>query len=448
MLKFLVLKGFALTLSSTRSLLLAALLGPASYGVFGTLIIIQQFLGYAALGVREGVLVTLLQKSHVNTDLSCVHSSAILWGAGVGATVALTFLVLYIFGILNLNYLLVGVIAMLSILNDILININRAVEQLRKIALLELLYNLPPIIILLLMWKSVNVTVALMALVGGLFLSVGWYLLTLNLWRHWHPNRVTVRRLLTIGLPLALLSGLILLVNSSYVLLANYMLDQTAIGKVVFAANVCALGMFALNTVAWANTNRSMRTFYVAGNSERELVFAGRLRQAFRVSIIILVLVILAGSWVLPVVLPAYVGADEFILYFCLAQSYSVILFDEINYLSVSNRSWQLVAVYTLLLLAMLAPALLVPAVAFETLIKFGIAAYCVLGLILTQHCRVLGGTQRVDGRAKFVFVLFPLVVVVLYTLVGPVAVMLACVVFAVIPVAALFKGFFSRNYA
>ena len=46
---------------SARALLLATLLGPASYGVLGTLVLTQQYLSYTALGVREGLTVKLAQ---------------------------------------------------------------------------------------------------------------------------------------------------------------------------------------------------------------------------------------------------------------------------------------------------------------------------------------------------------------------------------------------------
>jgi O-antigen/teichoic acid export membrane protein len=446
MLNFLLFKFMAVGLSAVRSLLLAALLGPASYGVFGTLIIIQQFLGYAALGIREGTSVALVQTSCVFDEQARVRSSALLWGAGVGLMTTLSCLVLYTFDILNSSYVWVGVIAMMSILNDILTNINRAAEQLSKIAILELFYNVPSIIILLLMWKSVTITAVLMALTVGLTFSVCGHIRSLNLWRDWQPDRATVRRLLTTGLPLAFLSGLILLVNSSLVLLANYKLDQTEIGKVVFAANVCTILMFALNAVAWASTSRSMRTFNVAVNSEMELFRAERMRLAFRFSIVVVTLLALASGWILPMTLPDYTGAEEYILYYCLAQSYCLILFDEINYLIISNRSWRVISGYVLLLIAMFAPALLIPTASFDTLIKFGIASHCILAIVITQHCRVLGGTSKLDHHAKLVFVMFPPLVVALYSVFGKVGVLLICIVFAVIPLKALLTAPIPRS--
>ena len=44
-------------LNGGRGLVLAAILGAHDYGVFGTLIVLQQYLSYAALGVREGVAI-------------------------------------------------------------------------------------------------------------------------------------------------------------------------------------------------------------------------------------------------------------------------------------------------------------------------------------------------------------------------------------------------------
>lgn len=427
MLNFVIIKFLALGLNSIRSLLLAAFLGPASYGVFGTLILIQQCLSYTTLGMREGLTVGLARSSNACVEAAGIRASALSWGAGVGALVAVGIAVLHATGLLSPDLLWIGVISFLGILNEMLININRAEEKLRKVAVLELLYNAAPLGVVLYFWKTITVSEVLASLAAGLLLSVTIYLLTLPGVRDWRPSWMITKRLLTIGLPLSIQSGLILLVNSVFIILANRMQSGAELGLVIFSANICTIILFALNAIAWASTSRSMRMLNGGEISLAERSRAALLRQSFRLGIIGAVIIAMATRLVFPWVLTAYIGADEFIFYFVLFQAYGLLLFDELNYLVVTGRNRMVIAGYAALLVLTLLPAYLFPSLTFPTIAKLGIGFYFLLAVAATAYCRKLGGMQGIVWVSKFAFLLFPVGCVLLYTVSGFIGVTIAC---------------------
>ena len=340
MLNFVAIKFFALALSSTRSLLLAALLGPKSYGLFGTLILVQQFLSFAALGMREGVTVRLARAHDSPVGVLRVYGSALACGGGAGLVVLIALWIAHFFMDGPGEYLgWVGVISMLSILNEILININRDQNNLNKIAWLEVVYNTVPLGVALWLWKDLTIAPILGALAAGLLINVTIYLATLPRTRVRHFRWRVAKQLLAIGFPLTTLSAATLLVNSIYVVLANRMKLGDTLGLIVFANTACTMVLFALNTVAWAATARSMRRLYAEQSSQTERFRAERLRTAFRLGIVTATLVCLSTAAVFMVVLKDYAGAEVFLLYFCLLQAYGLLLFDEINQLTVTGRS-------------------------------------------------------------------------------------------------------------
>ena len=427
MVKFVIIKFTALGLSSVRSLLLAAFLGPTSYGAFGVLILIQQYLGYTTLGMREGLTVSLAKALNAPTDVARICTSALTWGACVGFVVALCIAALYSVGLLGPHLLLVGIISFFSILNEMLININRAEGKLSKIALVELLYNSIPLLALFYFWKTITVPEVLLSIAAGLLLSVVIYLWTLPGVRGMRASWAKIKSLLGTGLPLSIQSALIFIVNTVFIVLANRFYQGAELGIVVFAANICTLIMFALNAVAWAMTSRSMSMFYSEEVSRTEYLRAQRVRHTFRIGILGAVIAAMSTNLVLRWVLDEYGGADQFILYFVLFQAYGLLLFDELNYLAVNGRYRLVIAVYSWLLLMLITPAYVLPMLTFATIVKLGIALHFTLAVAVTAYCKVLKGTQGMTVRSKYIFLMFPVACMLLYSVAGHAGVALAC---------------------
>lgn len=433
MLKFVFIKFAALGLSSMRSLLLASFLGPASYGALGVLILIQQYLSYAALGMREGLSVSLSNSLNGPHDAIRICSSALTWGAGVGFFIAFCIVSFYSIGLLSYNLVWVAIISFLSILNEILININRAEDKLLKVALVELSYNSIPMVALLYFWRSITIYEVLSSLAIGLLVSVLIYLWTLPGVNAKHASWTTTKQMLVIGFPLSIQSALIFAANSIFVILAERMNQESELGIVLLAGNICALIMFALNAVAWASTNRSMRLVNSANVKSTEYLRASRVRNIFQVGIVVAVIFAMMTKLIFWFVLEVYSGADEFIIYFVLFQAYGLLMFDDLNYLAVKGRYRLIIAAYFTLLLMTIATATVLPISEFSSVVKIGIALHFTLAMVITVYCKKLRGTQVVGIGSNYVFLMFPIACMILYSAAGHVGLALVCALAALL---------------
>jgi hypothetical protein len=403
---FVGVKALSTGLSGARSLVLAAILGPTSYGAFGTLIIIQQYLSYFALGAREGVAIRLARAHDSPGEVKVIYSSALAWGVCAGLAILGTILGLYFAGQIESHVLWVGLISLCSVLNEILVNINRHEHKLRKVAFIEVSYNAIVLIAVLCLWKRATVSLALQAVLLGTLFSATVYLTTLR-GVSWSAIRwPTMRGLIAIGLLPALLSATILVLNSFYVIAANWMKLGPTTGLVVLANNISMMILFGLNTVSWALASRSMaRHFAVAAGDDAtatEVTFSDII---FRLGIGGAVLLAIVSHWLIEILLPQYSGAGIFVLYFCLFQCYGLLLFSETNFLNVNAKTPVIVAGY--LMLGGVLTALCFSGIAIETLVRLGVLAYFLLALGIALHSRGLG-FHGGSSRQRFATLAFP----------------------------------------
>ncbi len=408
MVKFLFLKYLSLALNASRSLILAAVLGPASYGVLGTLVVVQQYLSYAALGMREALTVRLAQApAHGETSVQ-IHSSALAWGLFVGAAIVICLLFVDMFvRPLGAEWLWVGIISLLSISNEILINIARDQGKLAKVALLEIGYNAAPLACVLFYGRDVTVLLVLQSIAAGLVISVLGYL---NGVRHasWRQARMgLIKRMLIIGIPLAIASFFSASVTSIYVLVANAMHLGKTIGLIVFANSVCSIVLFGSNMVAWAATSKSMKRLAV-GTTELGTDRNLRLTWFFRIAVLASSLAIILSKYALTMGMPAYLGAEQYALFFCLLQAYSLLLYVELNFLAVRGKTLVIVCGYGAMLGATLLAYAVHPSIGVLDLVGIGIVLSMLLGIACVVHCRRLG-LHAVDGLAsRLGFLAFP----------------------------------------
>jgi hypothetical protein len=429
LLTFLVVKYASLGLTSVRALLLAALLGPMSYGVLGTLVLAQQNLSYAALGVREGLTVKLAQ-AHADPGLALqISSSALLWAWCVGALILGTSMVLVgLLGLGSTNWIWVAVIAALSITNEMLININRDRNRIVRVALLELVFNAAPLCAALVFMHSVTVTIVLMAMAAGLFASVLLYSVG-GLDFRWREVRAGMtRRLVTAGIPLALLSFVTTALASIFVFSASAMHLGDTVGLLVFGNSLTTIILFGLNMVAWAATAKSMKRLH-ANAAETAGERGARLIAFFRIGIILAASCLLALKLLFAHLMRPYAGSEVYAVYFCLLQAYALLLFRELNFLAVRLRSLWVAAGYGIILAATVATAFLAPQLGMVVLMQICLGLLCFFSLGCVLYCRRLGfKDSRLRSQAGFLT--FPLLFGLFFGLGGAVGGLAVAAVF------------------
>lgn len=408
MARFILLKYLSLALTAARSLILASVMGPQSYGFLGTLIVVQQYLSYAALGMREGLTVRLARPDRLQDTPAKIHSSALAWGTGVGVAILATiFAASVLHHSLSTEWMWVGFISMLSILNEILINIHRDQGRLTKVAFLELLYNACPLSCVLYLRHDVSTLVILQAMAVGLALSVVSYLRGLSGLSPRHVSKRVIAELLTLGIPLAVASFFSASITSVYVLLANGMHLGRSIGLVAFANSVCTIVLFGSNMVAWAATSKSMRGLASTASEAGDLRNR-RLSVFFSLSTLVSVLAIILSGFFFDLLLPAYRGAERYALFFCLLQASTLFLYVELNFLAVHAKSLKVALGYGAVLAITLLGYAAVPGIELLTLVTAGIVLSAGLAFFFVVSCRKMGMRAVRDFHSQIAVLAFP----------------------------------------
>jgi hypothetical protein len=406
--QFLLIKYLSLALTAARSLILAAVMGPQSYGLLGTLVVVQQYLSYTALGMREGLTVRLAQPLQSLESSARIYSSALAWGLGVGCAIVAAILAMSLwYRPLGIEWLWVGLIAMLSILNEILINIHRDQGRLRKVALLELAYNIFPLACVLYLRRDISTLIVLQAMAAGLLVNVLAYVRGLSDIGLRHVDKRLIAQLLVLGIPLAIASFFSASVTSIYVLVANAMQMGNSIGLIAFANSICNIVLFGSNMVAWAATSKSMRGLAAIGSQATD-IRNRRLSVFFRLATLASVLAIILSSYVFDLLLPAYRGAERYALFFCLLQASSLLLYVELNYLAVHAKSLLVALGYGAVLGITLMVYFIAPDIGLLNLVTVAIVLSAALAVLCVLYCRKLGMSAVQGLRPQMAFLAFP----------------------------------------
>ena len=417
MIRFIALKYFSLGLNAARALTLAAVLGPESFGYLGTLVAVQQYLSYAALGVREGLTVRLAQPAAVRESAEAIQSSALAWALAVGVSVACALQAwVWATGRFPSPWSWVGVVSALSIVNEVLININRDRHRLVRVGLMEVCYNAAPLACVLYFRDEVTVTLVLQSLAAGLMLSIAGYVIGFAGLRWSLATVGTIRRLLWIGVPLAVSSFFSSSITSVYIFIANAMHIGKTVGLVVFASSLCSIVLFGANMVAWAATSKSMRrladttTSTADTRSERITIF-------FQGAVLVSTLLLLLCGYLFLFVLTDYRGAETYAVLFCLLQAGSLLLYAEINFLAVRGHGRMIVVGYGIVLAATALSYATAPGIALADLISVAIGVCTLLSIACMYQCERLGLQQQFRHQA--VYLLFPIACAIAYRAFG-----------------------------
>jgi hypothetical protein len=430
--KFLLVKYFGLALTSARALLLAALLGPLSYGILGTLVVAQQSLSYAALGMREGLSVKLAH-SHGDAAAALRYSSnALSWAWCIGGLLILLALVLvYGLGVGNVNWVWVSIVSCLSITNEMLININRDRNRLVKVALLDVVFNAAPLAAALLFFHDITVTIALQSLAVGMALSIAFYMVGSRDFSASTVERHALAQLLVLGVPMALLSFVTTMLSSVFVFAANTLHLGPTVGLLVFGNSLCTIALFGLNMAAWAATSTFMKRLHAHSSAHDPSERGAHLVVFFRLGVVAAPAALLGLKLVFGLVLHSYAGSEVYAAHLCVLLSYALLLYTELNFLAVKSRSLVTALGYGVVLLVVTGLTLLVPGVGLMHLLQLAVLMMFVLSVLCIRYCRRLGLVERAV-RQQVAFLMFPPLFVGGFALLGTVGAELVALVFVI----------------
>lgn len=301
----------------------------------------QQLLSYAALGVREGVLIELAPRPQGAADNVETYSSSLVFVAGVGLLLPLvfSFYSLASSGVVDPNYLLCALIGSFSVVNEVLINLNRYEGRLLRVSFCEISYSLIALGLILALHNVLTVAMAQGAILIAVAFSVTVYLFHLRSFSLRAVTMAAMRRLVGVGLFPAMLSAVLLLVNVMFILLAQRHLPKAEAGQYVFANNIATLLLVSLNAFSWAMTSRTIGDIASASADQQHWLRVQRTDVYLRVGVALAVLGALCIAVVLPLVFVRYADSTRFILLFVALQSLPLIAFTEMNFLMLHRKA-------------------------------------------------------------------------------------------------------------
>jgi len=391
-------------------------------------------LSYSALGMREGVLIQLSKQKDDDPSQPAIYSSAIVFTIAIGVLLPVVCTTLWVAGYAHVdsNYLLICLIAGTTVLNEVLININRYEANLMRVAFCEVSYNVLILGLILILHKIVSVSLVLSFMLAAIAFSVSIYLMRLRFFSLRKVSWPVVQSLIASGFPSSVLSALLIVLNLIFILVAQQHLPQTQVGQFVFANNIATLLMVSLNAFSWAMTSRSMNDLATAHEGEKRRASILRTDMYLRIGLAGALFLALAASFGLPWVTERYADSGRYVLLFVALQAFQIIIFTELNFLMMKNRLGALIAIFavTNLVNFLLIEGLSGRAPFYVVMIG---AIFCTtIATLAVMKYATYAGLDDIRGGTRYSSVLaIPLIVVLFYS-VGVIGAMIVAGLFLV----------------
>lgn len=245
-----VLKGF----------LLAKILGPYVFGIYGIFILAQQYLVYSNFGIQYALNIKLSTEGTNFSNISTSQRSIINSSFSLSIISTLILILISIALIYSNIELGVGVpkphfilslliITSLFHVQEVFLNVARIQKKFYTILITEVLIATGPIIAIQ-FFNGLELLYAVIILwIMSLFISLMIFKLNLNLSIKWETSRI--KPLLIIGLPFLIYNFCFNLIQMSTRSIVATEFDLTAMGLYTFAVSLTSAIMLLFNSAAW-----------------------------------------------------------------------------------------------------------------------------------------------------------------------------------------------------
>lgn len=246
-------------LQFVRGILVARFLGPQMFGIWGFLLLVQQYLSYTSLGLQYAVNVELATESTTapKKRAELIGSALIFTALISGGLVLLGFWIqtggipLFEKYFFTRYVLAISVICGFNHLQQLFANIYRVYGKLARIAVSELLSAVFPLMTVLLFKGEILIQALLSALVLSGIISLTIYIVKVPFKIAFKFNLYYWRQLLAMGIPLLVnnVSYYLITVSGRTIISAFYSVQT--MGYYSLANTISAATLLGLNAVSW-----------------------------------------------------------------------------------------------------------------------------------------------------------------------------------------------------
>ena len=361
MLHFYMARVGSAVLSSIRMLLLAKSLGPAQYGVLGTIIIAQQLLSvFLSIGIRDGALV--LSSKDSSRAIEILNSSIFaVFVVGIcGMFFSGAFAEIYLNLSINEN-IAFSLIVFLSIFNDIFLNHCRCQRKFNVIAVVDLTYTSIPLLYVLIYWKNPSVSGVMLSILVGLSFSIVWY--CIEIYKSdaigKRGDSALIRKIIETGIPLSLNNVVLMGLASIFLIAANLRGEsQVLIGKIALAQNFSQIAFLLPNIFSWLLYSKAIGRATGGINHLDANAARSQASRKIAIQVVGIFLYSLLVYMILSVFFPEYDGVGYFCILICIIRSYQLLNFSDVAYLIGVGQRWEVFLSNSLLLASMIVVAI------------------------------------------------------------------------------------------
>ncbi len=316
-------------LNFVRGILLATFLGPQMFGVWGFLMLMQQYLSYTSLGLQYSITVELATNSMVKPEKQVkflgsafamtifISCGLVLLGVGIQASRIPVF-EKYFF---SQYALLLSVIVGLYHFQQLLTNIYRVYGKLTRIAVSEITSAVIPLAAVMIFRNSDLINAVLVALVLSGFLSIGIFLVRAPFKIVFGFDLGYWKQLLAIGVPLLVYSASFYVITVSARTIISIFYPVEIMGYYSLANTITTATLLGLNAVSWVIFPDILSRTHSAIPDDLAMGVVRRVNDLYGTSVFLAVFGVILGLPVLFFFLPQYQPAADTLSVLLLSQA-------------------------------------------------------------------------------------------------------------------------------
>lgn len=317
-------------LQFARGILIAKFMGPELFGVWGFLMLAQQYLSYTGFGLQYAVTAELATKKTSAPDerseiigtalfiTAIISSLLFFFGLGIQAT-GFSLFDKYHF---NQYVLAICIIVGLYHFQQLFTNIYRVYGKLSYIAATELLNAIVPLITVLIFKSSpILINILLGALIISSLVSVLIFLINTPLKVNIRFNKKHFIRLMAMGIPLLIyyISHQLIATSGRTVISSFYTLKE--VGFYSFSNNITTGVLLGINAVSWVFFPNILSRTHSGISNDEVIRIVNNINNIYNTSVFLVVFIVVLISPLIFVILPQYQLASNSLSILLLAQA-------------------------------------------------------------------------------------------------------------------------------
>ena len=309
--------GYAMVM--VRGILLAKYLGPALFGTWGFLTLMEQYLSYSNFGLQYAVTVKLAtQDAESRSARSKIISAAFLTSLLLTTLLAIAGVWVQIghvelFTKYDINQYAILLVLWVSLVNlqHVLINIYRVYNELLRIAISELLTAFVPLVVVFLFRDESLITASLAAMAGSSLLSILIFLFKPPFEWTVKFSKDIVWGLFGVGVPLLIynLSYNMITMVGRTILSAYYSKEE--MGYYSFANSITSATLLGFRAILWLAFPMVLYRTRAEVNSQEAVKTVRKVNNLFNTSVFVSVFAVIIASPLLYMFLPQYRSAEK-----------------------------------------------------------------------------------------------------------------------------------------